>query len=214
MRHGEQEVLNRIAHDVRSPLSVIVGTASALRDLAPDPAQRGLDKIIDEAHRVVRILDNALAATRLAHEPAVIREWIPVEELIGGALARVEAALRGRRVELAMEPTCLAHVELALVELALVNLLDNAIRHAGGVLVVAAREEAAATVLEVTDAGPGFAERAGRVEHGLGVVRAVVRAHGGALEILARGADPDMHGTTVRMRLPFGECRPDLESAG
>src|SRR5688572_18116492 len=94
------EQLAAIAHDLRAPLTVITGTAAALRRSAPEPLHIALDKILTEAHRLGRMLENRVAAARLQADVALEREWTPIEDLAGAALLRLEASLAAHRVEL------------------------------------------------------------------------------------------------------------------
>jgi K+-sensing histidine kinase KdpD len=206
-RSASEDILTTIAHDVRSPLVVIQATAATLRETAPRELHAALDKILLESQRIDRMLANRTTAARLAAEPVLIREWITVEELVGNALVRMGALLGDRRVELAIEGNAVAHVEGRLVELAITNLVDNAIRHAGGVLVLAGRRSDGYVTIEVADAGPGFTsgERASCVS-GLGVSRTIAAVHGGTLAI-----EPREPGTSVRLVLPYAEPRPTFE---
>jgi two-component system, OmpR family, sensor histidine kinase KdpD len=209
-RSAPEAILATIAHDVRSPLVVISATASTLRETAPPELHASLDKILLEAQRIDRMLANRTTAARLARDQVMNREWITVEELASNALVRMGALLGERRIELAIETGAVAHVEARLVELAIANLVDNAIRHAGGVLVIAGRRETTQVVIEVSDAGPGIAtdtEDRPSLVSGLAVCRAIASAHGGSLALVAR-----QPGTLVRLVLPYGEPRPTFEA--
>src|SRR5262252_8416357 len=115
-------LLSSISHDLRTPLSVVAGRANVLRATAPDAQRRDLDTIIAEAQRLSRTLENLLAVTD--HERAANREWVPVEELVGAVLARLEPGLAGRNVSVDVPDNLLAHVDPVLGELLLANLVD------------------------------------------------------------------------------------------
>ena len=206
-RSASEEILTTIAHDVRSPLVVIQATAATLRETAPSELHAALDKILLESQRIDRMLANRTTAARLATDPTLIREWITVEELVSNALVRMGALLGERRVELAIDTNAVAHVESRLIELAIANIVDNAVRHAGGVLVIAGRREDGHVTIEVVDAGPGFTlgGRASSVS-GLAISRAIAVVHGGTLAI-----EPREQGTSVRLVLPYAEPRPTFE---
>lgn len=110
-------------------------------------------------------------------------------------------------------------IDAVLVEQALVNLLENAVRHGGaGVVRVAARRDGSQALVEVTDEGPGlpadgeervfdkFYRAAGGPGAGLGlaIARAIVTAHGG--RISAENLRP--RGAAFRFTLPLGDAPP------
>jgi two-component system sensor histidine kinase KdpD len=194
-------ILSLVSHDLRTPLAVILGATTSLREHGArldDPARRELlDAAIEEAERLERVLGNLLELTRLETGLVPAREWVPVEELVGGALTRLERALGGRAVEVALEPDLAVSVDPVLFELVLINLLDNAIKHGAPPIAVRARRLGAEIELAIEDRGAGLppgdeaalfakfarASRAPGVGLGLAIVRGVVVAHGGRVEV-------------------------------
>jgi two-component system sensor histidine kinase KdpD len=96
-------LLSSVSHDLRTPLAAITGAASALlREgaLEPDTRRDLLETIAEESHRLDRRVTNLLDMTRLESGPLRLRrEWLPVEEVVGSALARLETRLDASRVE-------------------------------------------------------------------------------------------------------------------
>ncbi len=147
------------------PLAAITGAASALREegAGADASQRAelLDTIAEEAGRLERLLANLLDMTRLESgglEPK--REWVPLEEIVGAALARLEAQLGRREIRTELpEGLPLAFGDPVLLEQLLINLLENVAKHtpAGSPLEIRAREVGGALELELADRGPGLA---------------------------------------------------------
>ena len=96
-------LLSSVSHDLRTPLSAITGAASTLLEdasLGDEPRRELTQTIHEEALRLNRLVGNLLDMTRL--EAAAVelkREWHSLEEVVGAALARVEARLGARRVE-------------------------------------------------------------------------------------------------------------------
>ncbi len=194
-------LLTSASHDLRTPLAAITGAASSL--LQPVPLQPAVERelkesIYDEAESLNRLVTNLLDMTRLESGALPLqREWHSVEELVGAALARLERALRGRRVAAAVPADLpLIFVDGVLLEQVLVNLLDNALKHtpAGAAIGVAARATGDAVVVEVSDDGPGLppgdeervfekfyrgGARSAGFGLGLPICRAIVEAHGG-----------------------------------
>jgi len=214
-------LLSSVSHDLRTPLAAITGAASALREEpppAPAVARELSATVLEEAERLNRLVGNLLDMTRLESgtlQPR--REWHSLEELVGSALARVERYAGSHRLEAHVAPDLpLVALDAVLVEQALVNLLENALRHgaATGKVEMSARQEAGAAILEVSDDGPGFppdeAERifdkfhraAGGPGAGLGlaIARAIVTAHGGTITASLR----QPRGACFRITLPLG----------
>jgi two-component system sensor histidine kinase KdpD len=214
-------LLSSVSHDLRTPLAAITGAASALReDAAPSPSlvHELASTVLDEAERLNRLVRNLLDMTRLESgtlEPS--RDWHSIEELVGSALARVERYASGSRFAARVDPALpLVAIDAVLVEQALVNLLENALRHGGaGHVEVAARREGDHAVIEVCDEGPGFPpedeERLFEKFHrakggpgaglGLAIARAIVTAHGGTI----RAARREPKGACFSFTLPLGE---------
>ncbi len=221
-------LLSAVSHDLRTPLAAITGTATNLRELAPPAEHEDLDTIVSESARLCRIVENLLAVTRVEGGIQPRREWVPIEELVGLALARLDASLGDRRVDVAIGADVVGHLDPILGELLLVNLLDNASKHtpANTPIELVARREPTAVVLEVLDRGPGIPrgqethvfERfirgaAARADSGVGLGLAVCRGisavHAGTIEALAR----DGGGAVFRVRIPDAATLPRFDDA-
>jgi two-component system, OmpR family, sensor histidine kinase KdpD len=198
-------LLSAVSHDLRTPLGAIIGAATTLRDsgAAIDPAQRGelVETICEEAERLERFVVNLLEMTRLqAGALEVHREWVPLEEVVGSALTRLETRLEGRPIRINIPPDLpLISVDPVLAQQVFFNLLDNAIKHtqAGTAVEISARSKDGWVLVEVADHGPGL--RSGdealvfqkffRRAHdgvrgaglGLAICRGIVEAHGGTI---------------------------------
>jgi len=209
------KLLMSVAHDLRSPLTVISGTAMALRESAPGSSRAGLDKILRETQRLGRMLENRVVAALLLSGSPLRREWVTVEDLVGVALARTDASLDRRSVCVRIGDDVIANLDSSLGELVIGNLLDNAAQHTPPETWVelAARRGASDVVIEVADAGAGMVSGShldtAQLERGKGlaVCAAIASAYGGSLEILSR----DGGGTVVRFRIPDGEA-PSADS--
>ena len=225
-------LLSSVSHDLRTPLASIIGAASTLRDLSEqlDEADRGelLDGILGESERLDRYIQNLLDMTRLGQGGLKLeRDWISLEELVASALRRLTPALKGLRVERQWpDDLPLLHVHPALIEQALVNVIENAARFSppGGRLRLEAGIEDDRLWLAVTDQGPGIPpelrERVfdmfttggegdrGRHGSGLGlaICRGMLGAHAGSI---AAQPGPDGRGTRIVMQLPLPDAHPE-----
>ncbi|ACL64294.1 histidine kinase [Anaeromyxobacter dehalogenans 2CP-1] len=216
-------LLSSVSHDLRTPLAAITGAGTLLLDDGVnDPAIRRdlAATVVDEAERLERLVSNLLDMTRLeggAVEPK--REWVPLTEVVGAAMNRLERPLAARPVAVAIpDELPLLSVDPILVQQLFVNLLENATKHTppGSEIAVRAAREGGMVAIEVADRGPGLPEgeeerifdrfqRAARpgvrgVGLGLPIARAIAQAHGGRLTAANRAGG----GAVFRLTLPVG----------
>jgi signal transduction histidine kinase len=173
-REREAELLANLQHDLRTPLTVIVGFAAALRDgtATGEAAANAARAIEEEAFRLDRLVQELGAAERIGSGEETIRpEMLDARLLIGETVARFRARATAAGVDLAaaddaVEPLPLAADRLA-VERMLGNLVENAIAAAspggmGQVRIEAALERSndgrESVRIDVLDDGPGFPE--------------------------------------------------------
>lgn len=196
-RHG---LMGAVSHDLRTPLATIKVASSTLLErgasLSATDAEE-LHRLIDvEADRLTRMVTNLLDLSRL--EAGVLtlhREATAAPRLIDDALAAVQTSLARQHVIVEMDPDLPAlAVDPGLMHQALVNLLDNALRHGPptGTVTVTVSRHGATVVLSVDDEGPGVPENqreavfnrftqfdtGGRSGLGLTIARTFVEAHG------------------------------------
>lgn len=159
-------LLAAVAHDHRTPLASIVGSASSLLEQAAqlDAAQRQrlAARILAEAEQLLRISDNGVQLARLGglkDAAAVLRrDWESAEELVGSLLARLRARDPGRRLKAYVQADLpLLRCDAVLLLQLLDNLVDNALRHGGGGTVELRAERAgdAELLFAVRDRGAG-----------------------------------------------------------
>ena len=224
-------LLSAVSHDLRTPLGSITGAATALRDdpgLTTQTRTELVESICDETERLEKLVTNLLDMTRLEAGPVLLkRDWIPLEEMIGSALTRLERQLGERAIQIDLpDGLPLLSVDPVLFEQVLVNILENAARYtpSGSPIDIVAGLRENAVVIEIRDCGPGFAagteervfekffrgDHAGTAGAGLGlpICRAIVEAHGGTIRAENRKHD----GGVVRIVLPMAEQAPVVPS--
>ena len=211
-REGERArsaLLSSVSHDLRTPLASIIGAAESLEafgEAMPAGDRRELvDAIVEQGRRLDRYIQNLLDMTRLGHGSLVLtRDWVGIDELIGSATERLQKSRPWARFDIVL-PTELApiHVQGALIEQVIYNLIDNADKFASGrtPVRIEVRHAQDAMELRVADDGPGIdpAERehifemfhtdarGDRVARGTGlglaICKAIVEAHGGSITV-------------------------------
>jgi len=222
-------LLSALSHDLRTPLSALLGLAESLDLSKPELAgvQRETARAITEqARRMTALVNNLLDMARIeSGEVRLRREWQSVEEVVGSALKAAQPALARRRIEVSV-PRDLPLVEFdaTLIERVLYNLLENAGKYTpeGTIIQIAADASGGQLRVAVSDNGPGIPQgqhkaifdkfTRGSTESatpgvglGLAISRAIVEAHQG--EIWAE--DNPGGGARFFFTLPLG-TPPDI----
>lgn len=155
-------LLSSVSHDLRTPLTAILGAASSLRRdsarIGEDDRRLLLDTIEDEARRLDRFVNNLLEMTRLeggALKPK--REFVDLQDAVESAIAAVRKAKGALAVERefadALPPVT---ADPVLLDGVLVNILDNAAKHGGKRVRIVATAVDRTVRLVVEDDGPGI----------------------------------------------------------
>jgi two-component system sensor histidine kinase KdpD len=157
-------LLNSISHDLRTPLSTVLGSATTLIDYGAtlEPAVRAdlLESIREEAERLNRYVGNLLDMTRLeggALNPK--SDWTDVRDVLNAAAERVARRLGHRKLVRDYPPTLsLVMADPALLEQAVVNILENAIAYSPDDIDVeiAVYEDPRNIVISIEDEGRGI----------------------------------------------------------
>ena len=198
-------ILSAVSHDLRTPLTALVGLADTLAvGRPPLPAQQRetAEALRDSAIRLSGMVGNLLDMARLsAGEVKLRREWQPLEEVVGSSIKLLDRNLLDHpvRVDLAANLPLL-EFDAVLIERVLCNLLENAAKYspAGTPINISARCLDSSVEISVCDRGPGVPE--GRAQDifdmfvrvdresakpgvglGLAICRAIVEAHGGSI---------------------------------
>jgi two-component system sensor histidine kinase KdpD len=236
--HGETEqlrsaLLASVSHDLRTPLTSMRGSIDSLLALGEaiplEDRRELLEGTRDEAERLDRYIQNLLDMTRLGHGALKLaRDWVSPGDIVGSALGRLRAVLAPLQVRIDVPSELpLLYVHAALIEQALVNVLENAARFspAQGHLHVSAGVSDNQLFFAVADEGPGIPEderakifdmfyTAARGDRGgqgtglgLAICQGMVGAHGGHISV-ADGIGG--RGTCITLFLPL-PTQPGLE---
>ena len=202
-------LLRAISHDIRTPLSGMIGTTEMLLDMTErdDPRYELVQGIQNDADWLHSLVENILNLTRLQdHEVLINKQWEAVEEVIGEAVSHISA--RAPEYEISVDvpkELLLVPMDAKLIEQVIINLLDNAIKHTKpeqeiGISVKHCMNTNAVE-FTVRDRGVGihikdlpnifqvfYTSHAKRADtkHGMGlglaICETIVKAHGGTIE--------------------------------
>ena len=219
----ERTFVSDASHELRTPLSILKAELElAVREgRSPEELRAALESAAEETERLVRLTEDLLVIARLDEGTLPLRPAdLEVAELLSAVAARFERPARaaGRSLRVADGEAIVVRGDRERLEQALGDLVDNALRHGAGDVVLAARAGAGVAELHVTDAGPGlapgFIERAferfaradgarsrGGAGLGLAIVEAIATSHGGG----ARAANLPGGGADVWIELPGGD---------
>lgn len=226
-------LLNSVSHDLRTPLSTVLGSATTLIDysesLAPKVRDDLLLSIREEAERLNRYVGDLLDMTRLEGGALVTRrDWTDVRDVLRAAVERVKRRLEGRKVKWDFpDQVTLVVADPTLLEQALTNILENAIAYSPDktTIEVAAYEDRRNVVISIEDEGRGIPtaelervfEKFRRMEEasdrgkgaglGLAISKGFVEAMGG--RIAAASPIHDGRGTRILISLPKDRETPD-----
>ncbi|POA24489.1 MULTISPECIES: sensor histidine kinase [unclassified Pseudomonas] len=237
--HGETEqlrsaLLASVSHDLRTPLTAMRGSIDSLLALGEaiplEDRRELLEGTRDEAERLDRYIQNLLDMTRLGHGALKLaRDWVAPADIVGSSLNRLRAVLAPLQVSTDVPSELpLLFVHAALIEQALVNVLENAARFSPvhGRLQLSAGANNEEIFFTVSDEGPGIPEderakifdmfyTAARGDRGgqgtglgLAICQGMVGAHGGRISV-ADGIDG--RGTSITLHLPL-QTQPGMDN--
>jgi len=222
-------LLSSVSHDLRTPLASIIGSTSSLLEyrqtLSAENRRELLITIDEEARRLDRHVQNLLDMTRLGHGSMKLkRDWVDLHDILASACKRLADRLPQDRLTIELPADfLLMYVHGALIEQAIFNLLDNAIRFSpqNGRIYIRAQTKGRAAIIEICDEGPGIApperqkifdmfytasqgDRNKRQGTGLGltICRGMIGAHAGS--ITAEDGQNGV-GTCMRIVLPINQ---------
>jgi two-component system phosphate regulon sensor histidine kinase PhoR len=228
LENVRRDFVANVSHELKTPVASIKGFVETLLDgAADDPAdnRRFLEIIARQADRLAAIIEDLLSLSRIEQAEGtgdLPRERVAIGSVLAAAIADCEPRAAERTI--AFETDCptdlVAAVNPPLVEQALINLVDNAIKHSepGRTIRLAAAAEDGDLLIRVRDEGcgiepehlPRLFERFYRVDQarsrqqggtglGLAIVKHIVQAHGGTVDV---ESTPGV-GTTFTIRLPL-----------
>ncbi|MCS7176334.1 MAG: heavy metal sensor histidine kinase [Candidatus Kapabacteria bacterium] len=215
-----------VSHELRTPLTILIGELElALRSRKrPEEYERVLSSVLEEVLRLHRIVETLLELARAeSGQVQLERRRVDLGAIVREIAEDIEPLARDRGLSIATEVAqeCYVFGDALRLRQAVLNVVDNALKYtpAGGRVTLRVASEAETVVAEVADTGigipeeelPQIFERFYRVEKsrtrshssdgvglGLAIVRWIVEAHGGTVEVESAVGQ----GTRFRFRFP------------
>ena len=205
------DLLRSVSHDIRTPLTSIIGATSTVLDNPDLPAEtRGelLGDVREEARWLIRVVENLLSITRISGDQThILTDFEVVEEVAGEAVRKFRRRFPEISISIdAPEEVLLAPMDAILIEQVLSNLMENSVLHGKGTTQIQLMIQKKGNTVEfaVRDNGRGFSpdrldalllgekyqkkrESIGDGKRnmgiGLSVCRAIIHAHGGIIQM-------------------------------
>ncbi|MCB8817541.1 sensor histidine kinase [Desulfosporosinus shakirovi] len=217
-------LLRAISHDLRTPLTGILGASSAILENRLDLQTH--DKLVthikEDSQWLIRMVENLLSVTRINEGTMnVAKAPEAVEEIVAEAISRIRKRFLDRKISVKVpDELLMVPMDGTLIEQVLINLIENAIKHSpeDSVIEVKVENSGGHAVFEVIDSGKGIAEqdfpylfesyipngqRSSDSSRGMGIgltiCMSIIRAHHGKME----AANKKTGGAIFRFTLPL-----------
>lgn len=233
-------LLSSVSHDFRTPLTTMIGATSTVIELGEhldkQQTRELLNTVLEEAERLNRYTQNLLDMTRLGFGQLQLEcDWVSVEEILSVVKKRLRPLLVQNSLKENVATNLPAlYVHAALLEQAIFNVIDNAIKFSpkNASIDVECYKEGDKVVLTICDKGTGIpederekvferfhtAEKGDRRKSGSGlgltICRGMIVAHGGNVSIHPnpkRLGDRSNPGCCVRIELPINKQQEQQE---
>lgn len=223
-------LLRAISHDLRTPLTGILGASSAILENGSSLDKTMHDKLIsnikEDSQWLIRMVENLLSVTRINEGTMnVAKAPEAAEEIVAEAIGHIRKRFPERKIDIKVpDELLMVPMDGTLIAQVLINLVENALKHSpeDSVVNVDVRTEKRYAVFEVSDQGEGIAEedfpylfesyvpngkRSSDSSRGMGIglsiCMSIIKAHGGKMEAYNR----EDGGAVFLFRLPFDEVK-------
>jgi two-component system sensor histidine kinase KdpD len=225
-------LLRAISHDLRTPLTSILGASSAILENGDSLDKATHDKLVsdikEDSQWLIRMVENLLSVTRINEGSMnVTKTPEAAEEIVAEAIDRIRNRFKNRKINVKVpDKLLLVPMDGTLIEQVIINLVENAVKHseADTIIDVEVNKTKKEAVFEVSDHGEGIAEqdlpyifdgytlsskRSSDSSRGLGIglsiCMLIVKAHQGTME----AANRPEGGAVFKFTLPLDGDQSD-----
>ena len=230
LERGRREFVANVSHELRTPLTSIKGFVEALHEGAidePENARRFLEIIFRQTNRLISILEDLLTLSRLEREGGLDQVEFRIENLCGilenaVQICRYSAEKKNITLKLECSGNLLVKINGPLIEEAVVNLVDNAIKYSpeNKEVTILAKKKGKKVMIGIRDQGAGIPEehlsriferfyrvdkarsrKLGGTGLGLAIVKHIAQVHGGSVDVASVVGE----GSFFKIYLPIPE---------
>lgn len=229
MEKMRSNLLLAISHDLRTPLTSILGASSAIIDnyemISKDRRIELLHEVHEEADWLIHMVENLLYITKMSNENAYLKKKMEItEEIISESVSKIKKRYPYAPIHIVIpDEILLVPMDAMLIEQVIMNLLENAIRHGENATKILITLEKAPpyAIFKVKDNGVGISEqifphlfdglarteKSNRVDStkdfgiGLSVCKSIIIAHSGTIE----AKNNEEGGACFQFKLPLEE---------
>ncbi len=238
LENVRRDFVANVSHELKTPITSIKGFVETLLDGAlhdSENAERFLRIVAQQSDRLNAIIEDLLSLSKIEEREDrsdIILDKASIGAVLDNAVGQCQTKARERdiRIHVSHDEDCSVPMNAPLMEQAVINLLDNAIKYsdAGKQVHVSAQKSGAWLTVAVSDQGCGISqehlprvfERFYRVDKarsrklggtglGLAIVKHIAQAHQGHVEVDSAVGQ----GSTFQIRLPAGDDRSDTPAA-
>jgi len=207
-------LLRAISHDLRTPLTGILGASSTILEngdrIDKETHDKLVSNIVEDSQWLIRMVENLLSVTRINEGTMNVTKTLEAaEEIVSEAISRIRKRFPNRKINVQVpEELLMVPMDGTLIEQVLINLLENAVKHSPDDSVIEVNVKKSgqrSAIFEVIDNGEGIAEedfpylfesyvpdgkRSSDSSRGMGIglsiCMSIVKAHQGKMEAANR----------------------------